>query len=40
MRNSKLIERQKCGIIMNKFELADSNILIKNIKYKCDILPA
>uniref|UniRef100_A0A0K0FG91 glucuronosyltransferase n=1 Tax=Strongyloides venezuelensis TaxID=75913 RepID=A0A0K0FG91_STRVS len=32
MRNSKLIERQKCGIIMNKFELADSNILIKNIK--------
>uniref|UniRef100_A0A0N5BS63 glucuronosyltransferase n=1 Tax=Strongyloides papillosus TaxID=174720 RepID=A0A0N5BS63_STREA len=32
MRNSKLIERQKCGIIMNKFELADSNILIRNIK--------
>uniref|UniRef100_A0A0N5BUV2 glucuronosyltransferase n=1 Tax=Strongyloides papillosus TaxID=174720 RepID=A0A0N5BUV2_STREA len=32
MRNSKLIQRQKCVIIMNKFELADSNILIKNIK--------
>uniref|UniRef100_A0A0N5BJ89 glucuronosyltransferase n=2 Tax=Strongyloides papillosus TaxID=174720 RepID=A0A0N5BJ89_STREA len=32
MRNSKLIERQKCGIIMNKFELADSSKLIKNIK--------
>uniref|UniRef100_A0A0N5BRH9 glucuronosyltransferase n=1 Tax=Strongyloides papillosus TaxID=174720 RepID=A0A0N5BRH9_STREA len=32
MRNSKLIERQKCGIVMNKFELADSSKLIKNIK--------
>uniref|UniRef100_A0A0K0FUG3 glucuronosyltransferase n=1 Tax=Strongyloides venezuelensis TaxID=75913 RepID=A0A0K0FUG3_STRVS len=32
MRNSKLIVRQKCGIVMNKFELADSRILIKNIK--------
>uniref|UniRef100_A0A0K0FG90 glucuronosyltransferase n=1 Tax=Strongyloides venezuelensis TaxID=75913 RepID=A0A0K0FG90_STRVS len=32
MRNSKLIERQKCGIVMSKFELADSSILIKNIE--------
>uniref|UniRef100_A0A0N5BDT8 glucuronosyltransferase n=1 Tax=Strongyloides papillosus TaxID=174720 RepID=A0A0N5BDT8_STREA len=32
LRNSKLIERQKCGIVMNKFELADSSKLIKNIK--------
>uniref|UniRef100_A0A0N5B2R1 glucuronosyltransferase n=1 Tax=Strongyloides papillosus TaxID=174720 RepID=A0A0N5B2R1_STREA len=32
LRNSKLIERQKCGIVMNKFDLANPSILIKNIK--------
>uniref|UniRef100_A0A0K0F3G1 glucuronosyltransferase n=1 Tax=Strongyloides venezuelensis TaxID=75913 RepID=A0A0K0F3G1_STRVS len=43
MRNSKLVERQKCGIVMSKSELADSSILIKNIEtilndetYKCN----
>uniref|UniRef100_A0A0K0F3F6 glucuronosyltransferase n=1 Tax=Strongyloides venezuelensis TaxID=75913 RepID=A0A0K0F3F6_STRVS len=32
MRNSKLVERQNYGIIMDKFELANPDILMKNIK--------
>uniref|UniRef100_A0A0K0F3G2 glucuronosyltransferase n=1 Tax=Strongyloides venezuelensis TaxID=75913 RepID=A0A0K0F3G2_STRVS len=36
MRNSKLIERQKCGIVMSNSELANPDILIKNIKTVLD----
>uniref|UniRef100_A0A0K0FG88 glucuronosyltransferase n=1 Tax=Strongyloides venezuelensis TaxID=75913 RepID=A0A0K0FG88_STRVS len=32
MRNSKLVERQNYGIIMDKFKLANPDILMKNIK--------
>uniref|UniRef100_A0A0N5BUV6 glucuronosyltransferase n=1 Tax=Strongyloides papillosus TaxID=174720 RepID=A0A0N5BUV6_STREA len=36
LRNSRLVERQNYGIIMNKLDLANPDILIKNIKTVLD----